>query len=113
MYNIKNTEFSLEVFLNMLEQQSMLHPFENNIYCFHKRSDNYYIQASNEYDLMIKLHKNNILTDCDIYQDLSCDIDPSKTFESKEELYKYFVDEYVRFYREEYRYYYEKLHIIS
>jgi hypothetical protein len=112
MFNIKNIEFSLEFFWNMMEKQSMLCSAENNIYCFYKRGENYYIQASNEYDLMIKLKKNNIL-DCDVYTDLSCDADPDKTFRTKEELYKYFVDEYIRFYRELYKDYFEKLIIIS
>lgn len=112
MYNLANTEFSLELFWNMMEKQSMLHPTENNIYCFYKRSETYYIQATNEYELMFKLHKNNILTDS-IYDDLLCDIEPTKTFETKEQLYTHFVNEYVRFYREVYNYYYEKITIIS
>ena len=112
MFNIKNIEFSLEFFWNMMEKQSAICSAENNIYCFYKSGENYYIQASNEYDLMIKLKKNNIL-DCDVYTDLSCDADPDKTFQTNEELYKYFVDEYIRFYRELYKYYFEKLIIIS
>lgn len=112
MFNINNTEFSLEVFWDMMEKQSASLPPENNIYCFHKRGENYYVQASNEYDLMIKLYKNKIL-DYDVYLDLYIDTDRSKTFETKEELYKYFADEYVRLYSEVYRYYYEKLSIIS
>jgi hypothetical protein len=95
-----------------MEKQHTMCNAENNIYCFYKRGENYYIQASNEYDLMIKLKKNNIL-DCNVYDDLSCDADTEKSFETKEELYKYFVDEYIRFYRELYRCYFEKLTIIS
>jgi hypothetical protein len=112
MFNIKNIEFSLELFWNIMEKQSAMCSTENNIYCFYKRGENYYIQASNEYNLMIKLIKHNIL-DCDVYNDLSCDIDPDKSFETKEELYKYLVDEYIRFYRELYNCYFEKLNIIS
>jgi hypothetical protein len=113
MFNFKNTQFCLDLFWNMMETQSKPHPNENNFYCFHKRGEDYYVQAYNEYDLMIKLHKNNILTDSTIYEDLSSDIDdPEKTFDTEEELYKYFVNEYVRFYRELYKYYYEKLDVI-
>ena len=112
MFNIKTTEFSLEFFWNMMEKQSAMCSAENNIYCFYKRGKNYYIQASNKYDLMIKL-KNNYILDCDVYTDLSCDTDHNKTFQTKDALYKYFVDEYIRFHRELYNCYFEKLIIIS
>jgi hypothetical protein len=113
MFNIKTQEFNLELFWNTMEKQRQIHSIqnENYIYCFYKKGENYYIQASNEYDLMIKLKNNNIL-DCDVYTDLSCDTDPNKTFETIETLYNYFVDEYIRLYREVYKYYFEKLVII-
>ncbi len=115
MYNIKNTTFSLEVFWNMMKTQSALYPTENNFYCFHKRGEKYYVQASNEYDLMFKINKyTDIFADNVVYDNLLCDIsDPDKTFETEEQMYKYFVDEHIRFYRELYKYYYEKLSVIS
>lgn len=75
-----------------------------------------FIQASNEYDLMIKLYKNTDIfaNGGTIYHDLLLDIDdPDKTFATEEQMYKYFVDEHIRFYRELYNYYYEKLTVIS
>lgn len=115
MYNINDIEFCSETFWNMMET---LNDFASSyddicIYCFHKRGEKYYIKAFSEYDLMIKLDKNNILADCNIYEDLSSVIDPTKTFETENQLYRYLVNEYIRFYREESSWYYEKLDIIS
>jgi len=114
MYNINNIEFCKETFWSMMETLSD-YVFSNDIciYCFHKSGEKYYIKAYNEYDLMIKLTKNYILADYDVYEDLTCVIDPAKTFKTENELYRYLVHEYIRFYREVSNFYYEKLNIIS
>jgi hypothetical protein len=118
-------KFKLELFWNMMETQSKMLPKENNVYCFHysfNYEKKYYVQASNEYELMFKLYKNtDVFRDGKkIRRDLLEDIinkpeETTETIETEEQIYKYLVDLHVWFYSRPgdlYYDYFEKLDTI-
>ena len=115
MFKIQNIprQIFLENFWKTVEEEITSKKNENNFYAFYKRGEVTYINASNEYDMLLKFHKNTktFIDDMCIYEEIiSWNIE--KNFETERELYKYYVDEILSALRvQDYRY--EQLVVIQ
>lgn len=118
--NITETVFE-EKFWNKVHEESAAlieKNKENNFYAFYKRGEPTFINASNEYDMLLKLHKNTktFINEMPIYYEImECDEwndKRKKVFDTEEEMYKYYVEEILVILRI-YDYHFEKLNIIQ
>lgn len=124
-YNISKTVFEENFWEKVSEENiaQMEKKVENNFYVFHKRYERIYINASNEYDMLLKLHKNSkiFIDDMPVYeeimewknaQDKWKEGNRKWEFETEQEMYKYYVEEILAILRI-YDYHFEKLDIIQ
>lgn len=123
--NLSREEFENKFWDKVQETGKLLieQKLENNFYVFYKRGEPIYINASNEYDMLFKLHKNTkiFIDDMPIYYEIMDWKDkptwmttrPKKwDFETENEMYEYYVEEILGILRI-YDYHFEKLEIIK